>query len=551
MNLKTLAVLLSLLVAIGRAWAGVDPLPAASSVAGESCASHGWFVTQTDSVSPWALMHVTPRKAPDEIEIASRPRGLSVPGQARFAMPLESLPIALAAVEDALYLVFGADTPGAEGGRRVYRVRAVRDRAGSWTTLPAGGIELVGVLPGEGELLGFGASERGPLAILRDSADATVWLLADDEWRRILTPKGLASQLSEAIAVDVHQAVHSARLLIRGSSGWSRWTVVLQWPSRDSQAAREDAVSTPWDSPRGDLPLAWTCDDIPLPRLDGREIDKVLDTGDAMWLVAWDAKNGLGVRRLAEDAEWKQIERAPRRAATLVLDDVDHVFVAWTADDASGSFARIGWELDLDQGLVVYEGELKLGGPVSRSEYRFLVFVLIVVTASTLAFVLRPEDKRAFHLPYGFSLPGTMRRMMAASLDIGLSLAISHFVFRALGDDMGAMDPDRLTFFDLLTGALVCCFVLGVTGESVGGRTPGKLLLGLRVIHVTTDASGQPIPRAASFGRILLRNTLKWVAFPLAILGALDSEGRGRPDQLAGTVVVLPDEDEAESDDEA
>jgi hypothetical protein len=77
------------------------------------------------------------------------------------------------------------------------------------------------------------------------------------------------------------------------------------------------------------------------------------------------------------------------------------------------------------------------------------------------------------------------------------------------------------------------------------------LLLGLRVIHVTTDASGQPIPRAASFGRILLRNTLKWVAFPLAILGALDSEGRGRPDQLAGTVVVLPDEDEAESDDEA
>jgi uncharacterized RDD family membrane protein YckC len=268
-------------------------------------------------------------------------------------------------------------------------------------------------------------------------------------------------------------------------------------------------------------------------------------------LVAWDEKNGLGVRRLAEDAEWKQIERAPRRAATLVLDDVDHVFVAWTADDASGSFARIGWELDLDQGLVVYEGELKLGGPVSRSEYRFLVFVLIVVTASTLAFVLRPEDKRAFHLPYGFSLPGTMRRMMAASLDIGLSLAISHFVFRALGEDMGAMDPDRLTFFDLLTGALVCCFVLGVTGESVGGRTPGKLLLGLRVIHVTTDASGQPIPRAASFGRILLRNTLKWVAFPLAILGALDSEGRGRPDQLAGTVVVLPDEDEAESDDEA
>ena len=75
------------------------------------------------------------------------------------------------------------------------------------------------------------------------------------------------------------------------------------------------------------------------------------------------------------------------------------------------------------------------------------------------------------------------------------------------------------------------------------GRSPGKKLLGLRVIHLET---GEP----AGFWRMLLREVVgKWVSGAILGLGYLwaiwDNRKQGWHDKIAGTVVLREDPDDA------
>ncbi len=75
--------------------------------------------------------------------------------------------------------------------------------------------------------------------------------------------------------------------------------------------------------------------------------------------------------------------------------------------------------------------------------------------------------------------------------------------------------------------ALLIFFVLGVLTVGTVGCTPGKRLLGLRVVALRTGGV-QPL-------RALLRTVLLCVAIPALIW---DRDGRGLHDRLAGTVEV-------------
>ncbi|MEU6401683.1 RDD family protein [Streptomyces sp. NPDC046985] len=75
--------------------------------------------------------------------------------------------------------------------------------------------------------------------------------------------------------------------------------------------------------------------------------------------------------------------------------------------------------------------------------------------------------------------------------------------------------------------ALLIFFVLGVLTVGTLGCTPGKRLLGLRVVAVRTGRV-QPL-------RALLRTALLCLALPALIW---DRDGRGLHDRLAGTVEV-------------
>ncbi|MEU9138295.1 RDD family protein [Streptomyces sp. NPDC048404] len=117
------------------------------------------------------------------------------------------------------------------------------------------------------------------------------------------------------------------------------------------------------------------------------------------------------------------------------------------------------------------------------------------------------------HGPGSIARPG--RRLAALAVDWGLCLLIAY----------GLLTDG----YDQATGnwALLVFFVLGVLTVGSVGFTPGKRLLGLRVV---AEGGGRPNPL-----RVLLRTALLCVAVPALIW---DRDGRGLHDRLARTLEV-------------
>jgi uncharacterized RDD family membrane protein YckC len=117
------------------------------------------------------------------------------------------------------------------------------------------------------------------------------------------------------------------------------------------------------------------------------------------------------------------------------------------------------------------------------------------------------------HGPGSIARPG--RRMGALAVDWGLCLLIAY----------GLLTDG----YDQATGnwALLVFFVVGVLTVGSVGFTPGKRLLGLRVV---AEGGGRLNPL-----RVLLRTALLCVAVPALIW---DRDGRGLHDRLARTIEV-------------
>ncbi|WP_406836974.1 RDD family protein [Streptomyces sp. AHU1] len=117
------------------------------------------------------------------------------------------------------------------------------------------------------------------------------------------------------------------------------------------------------------------------------------------------------------------------------------------------------------------------------------------------------------HGPGSIARPG--RRLGALAVDWGLCLLIAYGL---LTDGYGQATGNW---------ALLVFFVLGVLTVGTVGFTPGKRLLGLRVV---AEGGGRPNPL-----RVLLRTALLCVAVPALIW---DRDGRGLHDRLARTIEV-------------
>ncbi|MFF3888125.1 RDD family protein [Streptomyces sp. NPDC001914] len=117
------------------------------------------------------------------------------------------------------------------------------------------------------------------------------------------------------------------------------------------------------------------------------------------------------------------------------------------------------------------------------------------------------------HGPGSIARPG--RRLGALAVDWALCLLIAY----------GLLTDG----YDQATGnwALLVFFVLGVLTVGTVGFTPGKRLLGLRVV---SEGGGRLNPL-----RVLLRTALLCVAVPALIW---DRDGRGLHDRLARTIEV-------------
>ncbi|MFI0963620.1 RDD family protein [Streptomyces sp. NPDC021080] len=117
------------------------------------------------------------------------------------------------------------------------------------------------------------------------------------------------------------------------------------------------------------------------------------------------------------------------------------------------------------------------------------------------------------HGPGSIARPG--RRLGALAIDWGLCLLIAYGL---LTDGYGQATGNW---------ALLVFFALGVLTVGTVGFTPGKRLLGLRVV---AEGGGRPNPL-----RVLLRTALLCAAVPPLIW---DRDGRGLHDRLSRTIEI-------------
>lgn len=107
------------------------------------------------------------------------------------------------------------------------------------------------------------------------------------------------------------------------------------------------------------------------------------------------------------------------------------------------------------------------------------------------------------------------RRFGALFLDWGLCFLIAYGLFA--GSNQQATSNRTLIIF----------LVMSVLTVGTVGCTPGKRLLGLRVVSEDGGRLG--------FGRVVVRSVLLCLALPALVW---DRDGRGLHDRLAGTVEV-------------
>lgn len=189
-------------------------------------------------------------------------------------------------------------------------------------------------------------------------------------------------------------------------------------------------------------------------------------------------------------------------------------------------------------GRTLYAGTARSEGPISPGEFRAVVLGLLVLMAAVLALVLRAPPAGSFVLPAATALAEPGRRLAATLIDLGATLLI----VRGLGLwPASLLDP--AAWFDgtngLTLGATVVVAVLnGAVCEGLWGKTPGKVLVGCEVVLL--GRTGEPWdPRPPGPARALVRNLVKWVLPPVAVLGVLDPEGMHRGDSYARTAVVV------------
>jgi hypothetical protein len=198
-------------------------------------------------------------------------------------------------------------------------------------------------------------------------------------------------------------------------------------------------------------------------------------------------------------------------------------------------------EVSATSGAVLFDGPAAGTSPISSGAFRIVALSLLGLMAVVLIFVLRPDPAGPeLSLPEGWALAEPGRRMIAGGVDSLLALIVASRlwglgVFEVFGAEamVSGLGP-----WALLT-TLGVGLALSTLGEAFFAASPGKFLLGCRVGRVLI-VEGQPELHTPGLLSALIRNGLKWLAPPLALLSLLDAEGRGKPDRLSRTVVVVP-----------
>jgi hypothetical protein len=486
---------------------------------------HGWIVAAIPGEGTRAeLLHLPPRSTfsgPDG------PRAGAPAGSARLVRWLSSMPDAIAAAGDTVFMVFPRGT--SPGARTVLSLRATRSPRGEWGSGDASRLDALPVLREPGTLDGLVADPEGLWALLAQSSLAgrhvSLHVLSEGAWRTRDLPEPLRGPDADASSLFLTRLDGRAAIVRFARGGPAAWVWTPPADGHSQGAWREHVLA----------PLRAGGDVIACAGVDG-SIVYALPADDA----------DLELRLLTDVLDWRlarpQGSRQP--LALIPLDAVGRVVVAWgTRDRGAGgrSPERVSYrlaEVSAWTGSVVYLGPARAVASVGVGEWRALAAGLIAFLLAILLFVLRPGAAGKPDLPAGTRLAEPSRRLVAAAFDLALSCIIAARVLDLpLGSILLPVDMSApVSGFGPALLALGISGLHATLGEAIAGRSLGKWITGCRVIAV-----GAPAPARSGIGlrRALLRNVVRWGLPPLAMLGAADASRRHHGDLLARTAVVV------------
>lgn len=550
---------------------------------------HGWMVLQDKARRTTAVLHLPPRGQTDTD--GSGPTA-DKSGAARLAPGVDSSVEAIAWWNSRLYLLLDEErlraSSAADWQRRVLALTAVHipggGSSGGWQ-YPTGRPEFVAMLPGKAEVLSFGASRFGPIALIRplrrppaaafeavprDASPAELLVHAGNRWHRSEPPWAVAASDAspgsrredrawilwprEGLLLAVHQSetpgllwlweADLPRLAPASEDGlqlqWSRRPVAL--PKRDGPATRAD----PWIPER-------------VAMVNGHLIASfwAAEAAEAGQPGAAGQTGTLRLAWLREEGPLffsRELDGVPRNFGFIPMDGGGRVCIVWpqvgetgAGTSAPGSVSARDQqiaEFSTSTGRMLFDGPLAVQFWFSMREYQTLVVVLVLVMAAVVVFVLRTEPATSAMLPAGVLMAEPGRRLLGAFLDYLPAALLVEGLFR--------LPPTALLIpstgaSQALWGVPLACGLAAVhctLGEWLFGRSLGKLMTGTVVISSgLMTLQGRP-PRPALW-RVAIRNLIKWTVPVLGLLMFFDRGRRHPGDLAAGTRVVVLGDDAA------
>lgn len=566
---RPVAIALAFLTALlfsTSAFAGVELVPAAGGNAVRRGAgadgfqpseAHGWAVFPDSSGAAYLLVHSPPRRVP------LGPDGAwhgAPDGAVRAVSRLTTPPKRIAAVGSTAYLVFDPDVSSGIGVRRVMSITATPSGVGDlWVYNPRTRLEVRPSLPGEGYLVGFAGTDRGPVAAISPPLAAgggpvELYWLEGREWRRVALPdygsdRGL--EAGQGLALDRLGATHD-RLVATGAM------FGLLAKNNDGRLVLYRAESL--SPPQGEESVAraeWTRHDLGSFALDIPPDDKsrlrFMEVADGIWtLASIGLEGGVRLWRVHEGDLLLLGETTAAQAPIAILPDrgLARVVLAWQGGEPSpaGAFGATlprgaaGFqvrEISAISGRMLYTGDGRGGGLITARDFRLLVLGMIVLMAAVLFFVLRPaKDDGVINLPEHTALAEPGRRAVAGAIDAAVAFLVA---MQVRGETFAEIGGPGYIFTQNALWLVLTMVTVGIGFSMIltplQGRTPGKWIAGCEVISARRGPAGEVY--RPSLARALVREVVKWVLPPVALLGLLDASHRHRADLIAGTVVVI------------
>lgn len=503
--------------------------PGASSMLDGPGLTHAWVAIPAspgrDGKTGGAyLVHIPSRRGPPLASSGSKPAS---GGVVRVATRLQTLPLAMAAVEHRVYLVF-EDSGVSPPVRQVLSLAAVPSGVGDlWAFEPADRLTAIAPLPAGGRLAGFAGTPLGPAALIdrRGESEAGAFellLLQASGWVPLPLPD---PREATAGPVDL-VAIRGGVAVVYGGPAGPSGAWLAQWPAAAS-------LGSP----------AWTYQPF---RADAPPVARVLQAG-GVWVGLRPA--GAELELLAPEGDrWFPLAKAgpvPAEFAAVALDDAGLVAVLWKAPSEAGQDAEkaesafVMREISAWTGRVSYEGPARAKGPISWSDFRLLALILLAVMTVVLIIAVRPEAQGPVPvLPPGTALAEPGHRAAAAVIDAIVCGSAALWLWDVPWREL--INPAWIISargeLALLTWVLLG-FGLCTLTEAWFGLSPGKALTGSIVVGVSPG--GPARERGIGLRAAALRNAVKWMLPPLAAIGLLSPDSRHFGDVISGTGVVV------------